>query len=451
MADKNDHATLNRRSLLKSAGAFGAASLGLPLGTNPVGAVQTGDASQWTRTDANKITLTDETTAPVINDDSAVISDDYWIWDTWPLRHRDGSIVKINGWQIVFSLTASKDLVPGARHNEAMIRYFYSRNGHDWQEGGEAFENPLGHHQWAGSAMYDENEDQIYHFYTATSPEPEFRQRLALGKGATLETNSQSVELTGEQEHVIMAEADGDLYQTLEQSREQGIVYAFRDPWYFQHPETGEDLIVFEGNTPTGGDSPDDPESYNGNVGVMQATNEELTEWELLPPNLEAIEVNQQLERPHYVFNNGRWYLFVLSHEFTFAPGLSGPDALYGFVSDSLYGDYEPLNESGLVIANPEAAPFQAYSWLAMPQGDNILVESFENFRGLDDTSQGEISLDEVGSLPAEEQKELFGGTLAPSLKVQLEGTETRIVSELNDGHFLPSGGSDGGGNGSNR
>lgn len=65
-------------------------------------------------------------------------------------------------------------------------------------------------------------------------------------------------------------------------------------------------------------------------------------------------------------------------------------------------------------------------------------IESFENFRGLDDTSKGSIGLDEVGSLPPEEQKELFGGTLAPSLKVQLDGTDTRVVAELNDGHFLP-------------
>ncbi|WP_049914671.1 glycoside hydrolase family 68 protein [Haloterrigena salina] len=440
MSDETSSTTLNRRNVLKTAGAIGAAGLGLSFGTGSVAAVEPGDASEWTAEHASNIERTDATTAPVIDDGPEPISDDYWIWDTWPLRHRDGSIAKIDGWQIVFSLTASKDLVPGDRHNEATIRYFYSRNGHSWREGGTAFENPLGHHQWAGSAMYDESEDQIYHFYTATSPEPEFRQRLALAKGASFETGPRGVELTGTQAHTIIGAADGELYQTLEQSREQGIVYAFRDPWYFQHPETGEDLLVFEGNTPTGSDSPSDPRSYNGNVGVMRATNDSLTEWELLPPNLEAIEVNQQLERPHYVFNDGKWYLFVLSHEFTFAPGLQGPDALYGFVSDSLYGDYEPLNGSGLVVANPESAPFQAYSWLAMPHGNDVLVESFENFRGLDDTSRGEISLDEVGHLPPEEQKDLFGGTLAPSLKVQLQGNETRVVNELKDGHFIPSG-----------
>lgn len=423
---------------MKTTAAAGSVGLGLPLVSGSAAAVETGEPDRWTREEASAIELTDDTTAPVIDDGSDSISDDYWIWDTWPLRNRDGSITKIKGWQIVFSLTAPNDLVPGDRHNEATIRYFYSRDGKSWQEGGKAFDAPLGHHQWAGSAMYDQSEGQIYHFYTAVSPEPEFRQRPALAIGASIETGPKDVELTGEQNHVIMGTPDGEMYQTLEQSQDQGIVYAFRDPWYFEHPETGEDLVVFEANTPTGSRDPSDPQSFNGNIGAMRATNDELTEWELLPPVLDAIGTNQQLERPHYVFDDGRWYLFTISHEFTFAPGLEGPDALYGFVGDSMYGDYEPLNGSGLVIANPEEAPFQAYSWLAMPQGDDLLVESFENFRGLDDTSQGEIGLDEVGHLPAEEQKELFGGTLAPSLRVKLDGTETRVVTELQDGHFLP-------------
>ena len=104
-----------------------------------------------------------------------------------------------------------------------------------------------------------------------------------------------------------MGTPDGEMYQTLEQSREQGIVYAFRDPWYFEHPKTGEDLVVFEANTPTGSKDPSDPESFNGNIGVMRATNDQLTEWELLPPVMEAVGTNQQLERPHFVFNDGKW------------------------------------------------------------------------------------------------------------------------------------------------
>jgi len=438
MRDSNDSIRLTKRGLMRTTAGLGIAGLGLGITSGSAAAVEVGEADQWTRAEASRIELTDDTTAPVIDGNPELLSDDYWVWDTWPLRNREGEIVKIDGWQVIFSLTASA-ATPGGRHNKATIRYFYSRNGKDWQEGGKVFENPLGHHQWAGSAMYDESEDQIYHFYTAVSAAPEYRQRPALGKGATIETGPHGVELTGERKHVIMGTPDGDLYQTLEQSREQGIVYAFRDPWYFKHPETGEDLAVFEANTPTGSRDPSAPESFNGNIGLMRATNDALTEWELLPPIFEAIGTNQQLERPHFVFADDRWYLFTISHQFTFAPGLSGPDALYGFVGDSLYGDYEPLNGSGLVIANPAEAPFQAYSWLAMPHGNNAVVESFVNFRGLDDTSMGSISLNEVGYLPREEQRELFDGTLAPSLKLQLDGTETRIVTELHDGQFIPT------------
>lgn len=434
-----------RRGFLKSIGTVGlAASIGIQ-SWGSAAAVEVGQADNWTREEASRIELTDANTAPVIDHDPPQISEEEWVWDTWPLRNRDGSITKINGWQIIFSLTAYTP-TPGGRHGQASIRYFYSRDGKSWQPGGEVFENGLGHHQWAGSAMYDQSENQIYLFYTAvSSQETNFRQRLALGKGAGIETGPDGVELSGTFDHTIMAEADGTLYQTLGQSLDQGIIYAFRDPWYFQHPETGEDLILFEGNTPIieSTSIPDEQAGeytdWNGNVGLAKATSDDLTEWELMPPILNAIETNQQLERPHFVFRRGKYYLFFPSHQFTFAPGLSGPDGLYGFVGDSLYGDYEPLNESGLVIGNPESQPFQAYSWLALPHGDNIVVTSFDNFRGLDDTSMGEIDLTEVGFLPPEEQRSLFGGTLAPSLKVHIDGTETSIQKELKDGYFPPS------------
>lgn len=180
MGEESSSIEMSRRTLMKTTAAAGSVGLGLPLVSGSAAAVETGEPDRWTREEASAIELTDDTTAPVIDDGSDSISDDYWIWDTWPLRNRDGSITKIKGWQIVFSLTAPNDLVPGDRHNEATIRYFYSRDGKSWQEGGKAFDAPLGHHQWAGSAMYDQSEGQIYHFYTAVSPEPEFRQRPAL-------------------------------------------------------------------------------------------------------------------------------------------------------------------------------------------------------------------------------------------------------------------------------
>lgn len=444
MADDNEAGEPTRRSFVKAAGVLGvAATTGLTAGTGSAAADSLGfpGATDWTREQAEQIERTPETTAPLIDESVERLSEDQYIWDTWPLRNRDGSLAKVNGYQIIFSLTATNDVVPGARHNLASIRYFYSHNGHDWQQGGEVFdaEAALGHHQWAGSAMYDEETGDVNVFYTAVSAAGEYRQRLAVGTGASVETSGDGVEITGGFDHGIIAEADGERYQTLEQSRDQGIIYAFRDPWFFKHPETGEEYVLFEGNTPI--ENPSEYTDWNGNVGIAKATGEGLDEWELQEPLVEAITVNQQLERPHIVVSDGNYYLFTISHRFTFAPGLTGPDGLYGFVADSLDGDYEPLNEGGLVVSNPESAPFQTYSWLALPMGDNLAVTSFYNFRETD-------SLQDVGSLPPDEQKRLFGGTLAPSLQVRIDDTETEIVREMKDGYFSPAIGSQQRGNG---
>ncbi|WP_233710710.1 glycoside hydrolase family 68 protein [Natronococcus pandeyae] len=438
---------MNRRTVLKTAGALGVtASVGIPAATESAVAVEGGESAHWTEEHVEEIELTDDNTAPVIDHEPDQISEDRLVWDTWPLRNRDGSMAQFNGWQIIFSLTADPNRpevdVPGDRHDWARISYFYSRDGKSWQEGGVVLEEDefLGDQTWAGSAMYDPDEEQIYHFYTAADSFPDVRQRLAVAVGGSIETGPHGVEITGPQEHHIIGEADGEMYQTFEQGDEQGMAHAFRDPWYFQHPETGEDLLVFEGNTPTGATVPGQ-DSWNGNIGVMRATSDDLTEWELLPPVLEAVGVNQELERPHYIFQNGNWYLFFITHEHTYAPGLQGPEGLHGFVGDSMYDpDMEPLNESSLVIANPEEEPFQAYSWDAMQHGSNMVAQSFLNFRGDID------SLDTIGDRSPEEQREIFGGTLAPSLKVNLDGDETRIVTEKADGYVPPSGGR--GGNG---
>ncbi len=456
--DSDDAVDESRRNALKAIGAVGTVGLaGATVPTSVAGesAPLAGATDDWTREHAEAIRVTEDKTAPVIRKDEAVerLTEDLYVWDTWPLRNRDGSMTQINGYQIIFSLTSTDDVVPGARHNRATIRYFYSKNGHDWELGGEAFEDPLGHHQWAGSAMYDREEERVYLFYTAVSsgdlPKDErFRQRLVFGEGAAVETSPEGVELVGGFDHHKIAEADGELYQTLEQSVDQGIVYGFRDPWYFRHPETGEDYVLFEGNTPIENPDayPEDWQAWNGNVGIAKATNDEMTEWELREPLVEAVTTNQQLERPHLVVNDGKYHLFTISHKFTFAPGLDGPDALYGFVADSLDGDYEPLNEGGLVVANPPEQPFQTYSWLALPHGDGALVTSFLNFTDLEGKS-----LKEVGKLPPEKQKAVFGGTLAPSLKLQLNGGETRVGSELKDGQFLPSVGASSGRGGGRR
>lgn len=393
--------------------------------------------TRWTRGQAGRIERTADNVAPIVYPPDSDSHPDIHLWDTWILRNRDGSIADIDGWRVVLSLTAPSDLLPGKRHDVATIRYFYSRDGKQWRSGGPVFDDDraLGSRQWAGSALYDDGDLSLFYTAAGRAGEEEltYEQRLAVGHGGGIEADADGLSISGSFEHEILLTADGDLYETEDQSR--GMRYTFRDPWFFEDPQTGETHLLFEGNTPVpaesgvcGGDAA--RQEFNGCIGLATSPTGDPTEWEMRPPLVEGVCVNQELERPHVVVHDDRYYLFTPSHEHTFAPGLDGLDGLYGFVADSFQGEYRPLNGSGLVVANPADAPFQAYSWLAFSHREEVLVHSFFNYYDL-----GGRSLDDIADLPPEEQQRRFGGTFAPTLRLGVDGDRTRVRDALGHGH----------------
>ncbi|QZP36235.1 glycoside hydrolase family 68 protein [Halobaculum magnesiiphilum] len=415
----------------------------------------------WTREQAGGLARVDDAVKPVIYPPSDPVSDEVYLWDTWLLRERDGAIADVGGYRVAFALTAPRDLLPGKRHDVATIRCFYSADGESWESAGPVFEgsDPLGSRQWAGCALWDpdgEGPSDLYCYYTAAGEADEedlsYTQHLALATGGTLvadgesrsdsngggETAGDGLRVEGTFTHESLLHPDGVRYETEEQSR--GMIYTFRDPWFFEDPATGETHLLFEANVPV----PEDSDAcdgdavgqeFNGAVGIADSPTGDPTEWELRDPLLHSTCVNQELERPHVVVRDGRYYLFVSSHEHTFAPGIDGFDALYGFVADSLHGEYRPLNDTGLVLTNPGNAPFQTYSWLAFPHEEELLVTSFFNYYDLEGRT-----LDQVAELPPEEQFRRFGGTLSPTIRIDLDGGRTRVLGKLAHGHIpLPS------------
>jgi len=394
-----------------------------------------GARSGWSREHASRIERSEDTTAPVFYPPAVDQVPDVHIWDTWLLRNRDGAIADVDGYRVAFSLTAPADLLPGKRHDVATIRYFYSRDGRTWHNGGPVFEDPLGQRTWAGSALFDDG--QVYVFYTAAgeddADELTYTQRIVGASGGTPGTD-EDFRIEGPWTHHELIRPDGDRYEREDQSR--GAIYTFRDPWFFEDPQTGETYLLFEANTPVpeGSDACSGDvaqQEFNGSIGLAHSRTGDPLDWELRDPLLDAVCVNQELERPHIVYRDDRYYLFISSHMHTFAPGLEGYDALYGFVADSLDGDYVPLNESGLVATNPTNAPFQSYSWMAFPHREEVLVQSFFNYFEFDADS-----MDMVAALPESEQMRRFGGTLAPTLRLQVEGTRTRILGMLDHWHI---------------
>ncbi|GGD09421.1 glycoside hydrolase family 68 protein [Pontibacillus salipaludis] len=394
----------------------------------------------WSAESLEDYQLTEETTAPNFDvEELDQMTEDYHVWDTWPLRNKDGSIAKVKGQYVLFSLTAPSDVLPGKRHDIAEIRYFTSKDGQNWELAGEVFEgdDALGSRQWAGSAMVENNE--LHMFYTATGRKGEenlsYEQRLATASAKM--TGQNGVTFKDWSEHQVILEPEGELYQTQEQSEAGDIAYTFRDPWFFQDPQTNEEYILFEANTPgtpleraRENHKPNEFATiFNGSIGIAKATNDDYTEFEAQEPLLEAERVNQELERPHIVVEDGEYYLFTNTHKHKFGPGLAGEDGLYGFNADSLKGDYQPLNESGLVIANPEEDPFQAYSWMVMPNMNVLSFANFDNLNGLE--------IGDLGAQSEDYQFNHFGGTLAPTLQLDVDGMETSIEGTLDQGQLF--------------
>ena len=335
--------------------------------------------------------------------------------------------------------------------------------------------------EWSGSArLMEGNKIRMFYtsvaFYNSTtggsgnndggqenngSSKP-YDPRIVQSEGR-IHADENGVWLTGFRTQHQLLVPDGKYYQT----REQNPGVNFRDPFTFRdqnNPSDPTEYMVFEGNSAfvreqqyvdaaakagqnttlatcteadlgyeKGDPKAETVESVNqrgayyqlANVGLARAKNKAMTQWEYLPPLLSGNCVNDQTERPQIYFQDGKYYLFTISHRETYADGLQGPEGVYGFVGDGLRSDYKPLNQStGIALGNPinlnfnpgkpyspdfNQSPytFQSYSHYVMPGG---LVESF---------------IDSIGG--NKDGNPVRGGSLAPTVKINISGDTTSV------------------------
>jgi levansucrase len=331
------------------------------------------------------------------------------LWDSWPLAHEDGRTVVHHGRQYWFFLSAPQFPDPGQRHDAAKIR-LASLGADGWRDHGDALPDTLspGSREWAGSAVLGADGEAVALLFTAAGRRGEassFEQRLFLARGrlgpdGPADWNSV--------EEII--EADGRRYMLARESEgKPGLIKAFRDPAWFRDPATGNCHILF---TASAGWSDDD---YNGVVGI--ATRGDDGTWQLGDPLVEAVGVNNELERPHVLARDGRYYLFWSTQRRTFAPGgASGPNGLYAMVADRVSGPWRPVNGSGLVVGNPASEPTQAYSWWVTGEGE---VWSFIDHWGMQGRSFGDHP---------ELLRSQFGGTPAPVFRLAFAGDRVTIA-----------------------
>lgn len=368
----------------------------------------------WTRDHIALLDPRGRETAVFTAVDVEPVVDGLYLWDLWPVRFDDGDKAVVEGSELWMALSAPSRLLPGERHDVAAIRLVSQRAG-AWSDHGNIFAEHAGagSREWAGSARYDREGNRMEVLYTAAGrpgeARPSFVQRIIQTVG---ELDPSSMTISDWSPHREILTPDHLYTSTQSQDTgEPGFIKAFRDPFRFTDPRSGETVVLFTASMP------DSTTDFDGAVGI--ARGHDPTSLRLLPPLLTADGVNNELERPHLLYRDGRYYLFFSTQARTFYPDLTGVTGLYGFVGDALDGEWEPLNGSGLVLTNPGEEPYQAYSWLVL---NDLTVCSFVDFHSLRGRRPAEIEEAGVG-------RQHFGGTLAPLERISIIGTTTLLVS----------------------
>ncbi|HEY5834679.1 glycoside hydrolase family 68 protein [Streptomyces sp.] len=449
--------------------------------------------SRWTRADAMQIkamsnpaagsrenSMPEEYTMPTVPQDFPDMSNgQVWVWDSWPLTDAKANQYSVNGWEVLFSLVADRNLGFDDRHTFAKIGFFYRQTGipadqrpknGGWTYGGLVFpegvtgdifkDKSYSHQtQWSGSARISPNgeiklffSDVAFYRDAQGNDRKPYDSRIALSLGK-IHTNKNGVKLTGFNHVTDLLQADGKYYQ----NAAQNPFYNFRDPFTFEDPaHPGKTYMVFEGNSAFQrgsrscvkadlGYAEGDPHAEdlqtvmdNGahfqlaNVGLAVAENNKLDKWRFLPPILSANCVNDQTERPQIYMKDGKYYLFTISHRHTYASGLDGPEGVYGFVGNGVRSDFQPLNRgSGLALGNPTNLNFL---------GGNPFDPDFNQHPGHYQAYSHYVMpgglvqsfIDTIGT------KDNFrrGGTLGPTVKINISG-DTAVVDRTYGDHGL--------------
>ncbi|WP_212735220.1 glycoside hydrolase family 68 protein [Herbidospora galbida] len=331
--------------------------------------------TRWTRHHLDLITEDPATTAPLILGPVEPALPGFDLWDMWPIQEEDGATALFDGRELWMGLTAPALGHPEERHDVARIRLLALDDG-KWIDLGDVFPDGAspGSREWSGTAIR-RADGTISVFYTAAGfrgeERPTFAQRVFEARDGVHR------EITRPDERYFLPANDVE--------GGPGKIKGWRDPAWFR----GRLLIA--ASVPWG-------DRHMGAIALTDSGSGNR-------PLLVADGINREIERPHVVVHGGLHYLFFCTHRQSFEPADAAPTGLYGFVGAALEGPYEPLNGSGLVIGNPQTQPDQAYAWMVL---DDLRVVSFLDYRGPADRAH-------------------FGGTVAPLVRLHLDGHRTRL------------------------
>lgn len=374
----------------------------------------------WSRDDVEKLTMGERFEAPHFEiSDLPRVLEDRNVWDQCPVLNEQLEVVRINGKSLWIFLSAPKDMMGDERHNHNRFS-LVTFDGVRWEDCGLLMPDGFssGSREWAGTAhLGKDNKLSLYYTVAGFADEQEvsFSQRL-FSASAQLDTSAERPKFSNWIDHGELFQADGLIYDhTNCLGRANGAIKAFRDPFYFKDPKSGLEYILFSGT------KPDSTSEFDACIGIASRAFGDKG-WNLLPPLITAVGLSYELERAHIICTNDKYYLFWSMHGWTTHDNVDLPTGLYGMVSDSVLGPYEPLNGSGLVVSNPSSNPYQAYSWNVC---NDLSVSSFV------DLPNGVLSTSASG---ATKPVGKFGGVAAPMLNIELAEKSTRLIHSNGEG-----------------
>ncbi|WP_180676524.1 glycoside hydrolase family 68 protein, partial [Leuconostoc citreum] len=397
---------------------------------------------------------------PAVTTESALTGkiEDLDIWDSWMVQDaQTQKVADVQGHQVMFALAGSTK-EPADTHIYMLTTPYKATTINSWQMVGPVFGyNAVPWSQeWSGSATVNKD-GSIQLFYTRVTWNDTIKQnmqRLSTINIVVRPTNSNGLAIENVNNDHIIFDGDGKYYQNIEQTvNSEGDNFTLRDPHVIE--VDGQRYLSFETNTgtnnPEGYENVTDLSNYggslhynvtkllelvgndaafrtatlaNGALGLLRLTQEQNnpTVTQIYDPLVTSNMVTDEIERANIVPLNGKYYLFTdtrlekSSLGSNWNKSTASDIAMLGYVSDTLFGDYKPLNINGVVlVANKTSNDRTAtYSYYAVPvdgYSDRLLITSYMSNRGM-----------EAGNG--------LNATTAPSFIIQINADGTTAVEQ---------------------
>ncbi len=264
---------------------------------------------------------------------------DKYLWDAWFVQTEDE-------WHM-FHLQSINEVDPLQRHHYAEIGHAVSKDCIEWEEMPVALE-PDRKGKWDDLALWTgsiiEKDGIYYMFYTGRGRANFWGQYVGLATSTDLKTWERC-----EKNPVLRA---GQYYCDVAEGVACNFnsVPAWRDPYVFYDVETEQYCMALCARLHSG------ENMYNGAVGL--ATSQNLIDWELQPALL-APNRYAEMEVPQVIVHNDKHYLFFSTWDHKYDPEWKeisgGGNGLHCYMSDSLRGEYVPVNGNGVVFSEHQS------------------------------------------------------------------------------------------------